>query len=387
MRPYFTLILSLFLVVSACSDDDNNNNIVVSNNKTDMGQADVSKSDTPNDMTDMALTTDADMGASDMEDTSEDVKTDVPSMCKTDDCAAGEDCVDNACKIVNSCEAVKNLGELVAGTPVNEKGSFLESGSDNISGSCGMGVERIFSFSLTKRSRVDFEAKWLGQFDGAVSFRSTCVDDGSEISCSDMEVGFRILEPGTYFIILEVRLGNPDKFELDLSATELACVPGEGVCAGDELSYCTVNQPTLYACADTCSLGACDGDQCDAPVVIPAKGGAFSGATFDYENSYNFQNSPTCPLNTDGYDVVYSLGTLAAGNFVNVKSSPFESVFIMKGMNSCGDTSGCVAMFDGNSDIDYVIPPMEGDEYFVIIDTKIGVQSNAFNHEVNIPNR
>ena len=132
MRPYFTLILSLFLVVSACSDDDNNNNIVVSNNKTDMGQADVSKSDTPIDMTDMGLTTDADMGASDMEDTSEDVKTDVPSMCKTDDCAAGEDCVDNGCKIVNSCEAVKDLGELVAGTPVNEKGSFLESGSDNI---------------------------------------------------------------------------------------------------------------------------------------------------------------------------------------------------------------------------------------------------------------
>ncbi len=393
MRPYLAIILSLFVMASACSDDNNDNNTGVFKRDTGM-KDDTSKTDMTIDPTDMGGMDTSDVGedVTNKEDVGTDMKMDmeiedVPPTCKTADCAAGEDCVNNACKIVDSCAAVKDLGALVVGTPIEEVGSFLDSGSDNIQGSCGMGVERVFSFTITAESRVDFEATWTGQFDGVVSFRSTCNDDGSEITCRDQESGFRVFQPGTYFVVLEVRVGNPDEFKLVLEAQELACTPGEGVCIGDELSYCTVNQPTLYACADTCTGISCDGDQCAAPVVIPAQGGAFSGDAFDYEDSYNFLNNANCPLDTDGYDVVYSLGSLVPGNFVNVKSSPFNAVFIMKGMNACGDTTGCVAMFDGVSDVDYVIPPLEGDDYHVIIDSKSAVQPATFNHEVAIPNR
>ena len=374
--------------MSACSDDpDDTNNVVVSNgqnNTKDTGG-----------MSD-GMTTTPDMGSDDMSDGGqvdtggmEDMEPDVPTVCVKENCPAGNDCVNNACKIVDSCAGAKDLGELKPGTPINEIGSFIDSGSDDISGSCGNGLERVFSFTLSAGAVVDFEAKWTGQFDGVVSLRTDCEDDASEVACDDVESGFRVLQPGTYFLVLEVKFGNPNQFELDLAATELNCEPGVGICENNDLSYCTVNQPVTYACADTCTNGACDGDQCDAPVVIPGQGGAFSGAAFDYENSYNFQNNPNvnCQLNTNGYDVVYSLGTLDPGNIVNVKSSPFDSVFIMKGAGSCGEMGECVRLFDGNSDVDYVIPPMQGDEYFVIIDTDLGIQPNMFNHEINIPNR
>ena len=396
MRTSIVFLFLILLSFAGCSDDNNGNNNggVFPNNKTDGGD----KTDTGKDMADGGGKTDTiddDMGKNDMNDmgSPEDMNDGGPDMdmatCKVEDCGAGEDCVEGACKIVSSCEGVQDLGELVGGMKVTESGSFLSSGSDNIESSCAVAdaLERVYAFTLTSASRVDFKATWLGQFDGVVSIRSTCNDDGSEIFCSDMEVGFRNLSAGTYYLVLEMRVGAPDKFEIELEATPSACQSGDATCSGDKLSFCSGGQPVLYDCADTCSNMACDGDQCAAPVDVPGMGGAFTGQPFDYENNYDFENTPNCSIKTDGYDVVYALGNLTPGTVINVKSSPFNAVFVMKGANSCGDTSGCVAMYDGISDIDYVVPMTEGDEYFVIVDSKLGVQPNPFNHEVRIPNR
>lgn len=396
MRKTLFFILFIFLFFSACSNDDKNNinNPIVKppNNKKDTGK-DVKE--IPNDLGDMSDDMKKpDLQDADMGDVSGDMRApdmNMPDMvepkCTMAGCNAGEDCVNEVCKIVDSCAAAKDLGNLVKGmAPLMATGSFLEEGADTLSATCGSaGLERVFSFTLAEDTRVAYKASWTGQFDGVIAFRTTCADDATEGKCEDGESGEIDLAAGTHYVLLEVKFGNPGDFSLELSVKESGCTGGTRMCSGTELQVCNGTEFLSYQCGGECNNNNCDGNTCTAPIIISNQGGSFSGATTILDNSFDFASSANCTLPTTGVDVVYALGNLNAGKIIRVKTDAFSPIFILKGVNSCNDVSACVQLFQTSDEVDYVIPVGGDDEYYVVVDTQ-GLQPNPYSHSILISN-
>lgn len=377
---WITLIIGLI----GCSDDerqpppidipDSDNNL---NNPPDMDAGN-------NNLPDMADMPDMEMDVTEP-DMPDDMEPDLVDPCTA--CTDLEICIEGECVERNSCSASTHLGTLSLTNPITKSGSLLLEGVDSISTSCGGAsatVERVFSFTLTEASVVAFDVNWTGQFDGAVDFRTDCVDGATSQLCSDLERGELTLGAGTHFVVMEVRLGSPGLYELSLSATTAECSPGERSCVGESLSICSpssVNE--LYACADTCSNNACSGDSCAAPIVINGTGGTFSGDGFAYDSNFTFVGNASCGnVAMPGYELVFSLPGLQQGQIVTVNAATGDSnsngIFIM---STCEATPTCLAYYLSNEDIDWAVPA--AGDYTVVIDKLIN-SSSEFNYAVTV---
>ncbi len=376
------LALSATLVMfSACADDgpSNTNNIFI----PDMGE-DVSvdvKVDT--DVPDVRPDVDVEV---DMEVDMVDMGPDVDLTCPAVPCDAGEVCVDGACLTDTSCGLAVDLGVLSNGIAVNDSGTLVADGRDSLTTSCSGATssrERVLKFTLAQRALVDFGADWTGQFDGVVSLRTACDDATSEILCQDNEFGSRLLEAGDYFVILEMKFGNPGTYDFTVTAEASSCTLGESVCMQDVLLTCpNGTEPEPISCPDSCTSGACDGGSCATAITVTAPGGTYTADPGAFSNTLNFGANASCGnIPTPGFEAVFYLPGLVAGDIVNVDALSSDNntnaIFVT---TACGATETCVTYF-AVEDPDWVVTT-DGD-YYIVVDKFLNSRA-PFTYTINI---
>ncbi|MEZ4458442.1 MAG: hypothetical protein R3E66_01690 [bacterium] len=328
---------------------------------------------------DIDAATDAGMD-SDME-----VDMDVPT-CPEVPCLGEDVCVDNVCVPNTSCGTAKNLGTISPGDTVTDSGSFITQGLDQLTTSCAGAMatrERVIAFDVAERSLLSFEVDWTGQFDGVVSFRTTCADDSSETLCQDQESGARVFEPGTYYMVLEMKFGNAGTYALTINSQTAGCTIGESMCVDTTLEICPTGvEKESIMCPDACTNSACVGGSCSNAITVTAPGGTYTGGAGAFIGTLNFENNAGCGnRQSPGYEAVFYLPGLTAGQVVNVDTltgdTNSNAIFIT---SACGDTSACVANY-ASEDIDWVVPA-NGD-YYVIVDKVLNSRSE-FSYTLNI---
>lgn len=378
-RALYTALVCLVVTTVACGDNNGNGDPIPTNNDDqDMGGPGEDAG------ADMAvpgedLGTDAADGGEDAGSADSDMGV-APDMdedpCALVDCDPGEMCDEGVCKIADACTAAIDLGTLAFGPPTSFEGSLILDGFDTVAATCGEPdmPERVVTFTLSADALIEYDVTWLGQFDGVVELRSDCPDAASVEACSDIESGQAVLEAGTYFLVLEQRFGNAGSFEGTITATEAACQPGVDACVGDDLQRCPMpDMPTTLECAGGCANATCIGDSCADPIVVTASG-TFAGDGRAYTSAFNFESNAECrtadaaPIPTPGYDLVFSLPGLEAGNIVSIDAmtndANINAIFIT---SQCGDTAACEATYKVEA-ADWVVTA-DGD-YFVIVDKR-----------------
>jgi hypothetical protein len=378
---HLALIAALALF-SACGDDapSSDNNIFI----PDMGQEEDVTVDAKNDVDVPDLSPDAEPDMVDID--MADMGPDVDLTCPTVPCGTNEVCLDGACVADTSCGLAADLGVLTSGVAVNDSGSFLTDGRDNLSASCSGATsssERVVKFTLSERSLVDFAADWTGQFDGTVSIRTTCEDVNSEVLCDDNETGARLLDAGDYFVVLEMKFGNPGTYDLTIQSETSGCTLGQATCMQDTLLTCpngTVPEP--IACPDSCTSGACDGDSCASAITVTGAGGTYTADAGALSSTLNFGSNVSCgSVATPGFEVVFYLPGLTAGQIVNVNGltgdNNVNAIFIT---SACGATETCVANYVSEN-VEWVV--QTGGDYYVVVDKLLNSRS-PFTYTINI---
>ncbi len=161
----------------------------------------------------------------------------------------------------NAGESCADPVELLAG-----EGSVTGStanAQDNGEGSCSSdrndGPDRVYRFTLTAQTRVNF---LMTGYDTLLHLRSDCADSRSELVCNDDAVErsaqiIEVLDPGTYFLFAD-SYSDGGAYELHYSFRENPC--GPETCPGDPVCEPSVNWED-YACV--CPDGTIAyGEQC-----------------------------------------------------------------------------------------------------------------------------
>lgn len=397
------VVIAAALLFSGCGDDGNSQNFPpVANNQNNSNNVNnsnnsnnVNNSYNSNNVVDMGMDMESGDMAGDMAGDAQMMPDADPDMaaevCPDTPCETGEICVDGDCLDANACESAFDLGTLPLGTEVTRSGSFVTEGTDQLQLSCSGAMatrERVHQFTLTQDAFVDIDVNWMGQFDGALEVRSDCIDVASAETCSDNElVEDLLLTAGTYYLVLEVRFGNPGDFEFGIRADLANCTPGERTCNGNALEICTAGQNIeSYNCAQGCTAGVCNGDSCSSPITVGA-GMTYAGQGGGYTSELNYSTS-MCSMSmmmgtsTPGYDLVFSLPGLAAEDRIKVDAATNDAnvnaIFIL---DSCSDVGSCLATFTSIEDIDYVVQA-PGD-YWVVVDKTLQ-SSSDFNYQVTV---
>ncbi len=409
----FSAIFAL-VSLSACGEEPNKKpNVIINNNpgdtgKNDVGYDDNSPTDTgKKDVEELTDTDDSDTEIDDQDtrvdpDTRPEDDTNVPpdSTCN-DSCLASEICVVGECvkdTADRKCRDATNLGQLKLGVKKTAEGT-LRRVSDVISTTCGpgdnkptVGAEAVFKFTVEQDSRIDFDAKWLGQFDGVIAFHTdSCKIPGSSMDpCFDHEKqSFHALAGHDYFMVVELTVGRGHDFTVDLTAQPVDCIPGANgnSCTDGVFSRCEGAGVTeTYACASTCTGSGteCRGNSCAEPIVVTAST-TFTGHSASYDHRYDFQNIPGCevngtPIPTPGQEIVFSLPDLQAGDVVTINSNRVPT-FIS---STCGSPSElrCVATaYDSEDPLVWTVPETKG--YFIFIDQEVG-NEETFQYSIDI---
>lgn len=300
-------------------------------------------------------------------------------LCAGVNCDVGQSCVEGMCVDRDICGSALDAGTLEPGQTTDIEGSFLLNGSDQSTASCGEAdqLEQLVRFELTESLEVSWSANWGEQFDGLVALRQTCDDPASETLCSDLESGSAVLEAGEYFLYLEVRLGNPTDFELELSAEPApTCTAGTATCDGNERVVCTDGTNlSRETCPTACQGGVCVGDSCADPIAVSASGGTYSGTGQALTSTLDFAANASCAqiagmmTQTPGYDAVFLLTGLQAGTVVSIDAATNDGnqnyIFIQQ---TCGANEMCVDSYQTSQTPDFVVQT-PGD-YYVIIEKR-----------------
>lgn len=299
--------------------------------------------------------------------------------CATVDCPVGERCEEGSCIARDICDEALDAGMLTFDAPVTVDGSFLTSGSNVSTAACGEAdqLEHLVRFELTEPAEVAWSVDWGGQFDGLVALRTACDDPESETECSDLERGSALLEAGVYHLYLEVRLGNPGDFSVELEASAPGtCQAGTATCNADERVICVDGTTTsVQTCPDTCTDGACAGDSCATPITVTGSGGTWSGTGSALTSALEFAANLTCAesagmsTSTPGYDLVFYLPALQAGTVISVDAATGDGnvndIFIQR---TCGATEMCSDAYQTTETPDFVVT--NPGDYYVIIEKR-----------------
>lgn len=386
LKTKFLALIAWVFVVAACGDDESSNQdhiFVPPDTGIDMPDDMGTDIDTGIDMPDdMTPDSDADI-ATDMDMPPDMTGTTCPEV----PCTGTDVCVNGTCVENSSCGTAHDLGQISVGDTVTDSGSFLDEGKDDLSTSCGdvsATRERVVKFEVMERSLLTFDVNWTGQFDGVVSFRTTCEDDETETSCQDEESGAHIFEPGTYFMVLEMKFGNAGTYDVSIYSQAAGCVQGESMCMGSSLATCPTGTTLETAtCPAACANNQCTGGTCNDAITVTAPGGTFTGEAGAFGIGHlNFAGNASCGNSqSPGYEVVFYLPGLTSGQVVNVDALTNDAnsnVILIT--STCGDTEMCVANY-AVENIDWVVPS-DGD-YYVIVDKVLNSRSD-FSYAVNI---
>jgi hypothetical protein len=237
---------------------------------------------------------------------------------------------------------------------------------------------------------VSWTVDWGAQFDGLVALQTECDDVTTELQCSDFEISSAVLDPGVYYLVLEVRLGNPGDFSVELTAgASPTCQAGSATCNGDDREVCTDGfNVSNETCPLTCSAGVCAGDSCSAAITITAPGGTYSGTGRAMTSALNFDGNTDCAqlagmaTNTPGYEVVFFLPNLLPGTLVSIDARTNDGnvndIFVQQ---TCGATNQCAASYQNGEQPDFVV--QTAGDYFVIIE-KRQVSNAPFEYSISI---
>ncbi len=419
---FIMIISAIFLMVglSACGEEPNNSRPVFNNtqggdtDKKDVGNDDVDTNDggkndiddlldVPKDDIDTNTNTDTE---TEDQDTLPDDDTTVPPDSKCDsNCHSSKVCVDGKCVLdtaARKCGDATDLGKLKIGVKKTAEGTLFRT-SNVISTSCGpdddilpIGAEAVFKFTVEQDSRIDFKAKWLGQFDGLIAFHTdSCEIPGSTMdSCFDHEQqSFYALAGHDYFMIVELNHGRSDDFTVELTAKTIECIPGpnSNTCVDGSFNRCEgVGVIAEYNCAAGCT-GAntqCLGNSCDEPIIVTAST-TFTGKNQAYNDQYDFQYINGCEVDgheipTPGPEIIFMLPNLTQGQVVIVDAQTNDlnsnAIFIT---SNCGLPSkiNCLATAYDDEILTWTAPA-DGD-YFVFIEKETGSGDN-FHYSIDI---
>lgn len=394
MGKYLWVLVSLCLI-AACGPDNNGTDNIKFEPDTGIEEDMHDSPDTsmgPDMGSDAGGDSGVDMTGADMGngDAGTDMGTNNQTLCGEVACGSNEECRNEICFVVDSCAQPDDLGELSPDTPLMAEGN-LATGADTIAGTCGNAgqKERVYRFDTTEQLQVSWDATWMGQFDGLVELRTACDDAGTVLSCSDVEAGSLTLDPGTYFLVLETRIGNAGDFSLELTAEAASCTPGTNECMGTQLQVCNdPTAPALFQCADSCANMLCGGDTCGNAIEVDAAGGgAFSGNGRGYSDDLNFDGNTGCmgpggtTIDTPGYEVVFYLPGLQQNDIVSIDTETndanINAIFILP---ACSDGDACTATFTDEQP-DWVVDA--AGDYYVIID-KLTASSTEFQYSVTV---
>ena len=92
-------------------------------------------------------------------------------------------------------------------------------------------------------------------------------------------------------------------------------------------------------CAEACESARCNGDACDNPIVVSGSG-TYTGDGDGYGKELDFAGNASCDnRESEGYEVVFLLPNLQAGNVVSIDAATndtnLNAIFISQ---ACGDT-------------------------------------------------
>lgn len=419
------LLLSIFVLFgqSACGDGSDNTKrtpVPVNNVQGDTGYSDVGD-DTPDtspglgdtdledtDLRDTQPDTAEEKDLSDeQEDVTPDPDTDPSDPTCNDMCIAGEICVAGTCiddTAARKCGDAQNLGQLKHGATTTASGT-LRRASDVIATACGpdqtasnVGAEAVFKFTVEQDSRIDFKARWLGEFDGVIAFHTdSCEIPGSSMdACFDHEEqSLHALAGHDYYMIVELSVGRGHDFTVELTAQPVDCIPGSdaaNTCSDGTFYRCEgAGESVAYDCAANCNGAGteCLGNSCAEPIVVTAST-TFSGNVQSYDSKYDFQFIAGCEVEdtavpTAGQEVIFMLPNLTAGQTVTVDAQTNDlnsnAIFITSNCGTPTELTCVAATYGGEERLIWTVPA-DG-RYFVFIDKDTGA-GNAFEYSIDI---
>ncbi|MFW5967435.1 MAG: hypothetical protein ACOCV2_07955 [Persicimonas sp.] len=310
-------------------------------------------------------------------------------------CAEGEICYEGECTEETrelKCEMAEDLGELSPGESINIDSTTVGA-SDVLDTECGTeeeDVERVFRFTATDDSRVEFSEDYGEQFDARLEFRPQCDDPDVGRSCFDS--GSSVFVPGgeQVWLVVEQTVGRTQEFGIELEAFEENCPLGDETCEEGEREICIGgNESATYECAQGCGEEdpACAGDVCDDPIEVTSDT-TLSGDLEAYENSFDFEDENFCQtaegdaIATPGKDIVARLPGLQDGDEVvldaETNDTNSNAIFVLQ---DCSSPYQCVVVSAVEERVEWTVD--EGGDYLVVFD-KFTRNNGPFEYSIEI---
>lgn len=318
-----------------------------------------------------------------------------PGPCDGVVCVTGEACVDGDCVAVGdigfSCEAPRNLGTLVAGTPLQIDGNsdgqpvLLKTGCSAKDHSS----QSVFKFRVEENTEV--HVKFLETtLPVVMELREDgCVDGSNALFCDAQPRSFEAKAGKDYYLVIEARHDySTGNFKVELSAAAQACSPAGGwTCEGTQRVQCYAGtEKRAFECGSGCISGVCTGDTCENAIVVDGSV-RIQGISRAFENNFDFKDSPSCSTDrltgpvTSGQDVVFSLSGLKVGQLVKIDTTTESGRGVIGITKSCGISAGCIAADDQSGKLNWTVD-VAGD-YFVVIDR--GISGNVpFDYRIEV---
>ena len=259
---------------------------------------------------------------------------------------------------------------------VTYQGNTDDGGADHVS-TCGGGSDGandvVHSFTINKPSIVTIDVQPDG-WDAIAYLRRNCNSVGSEIACADdPEVINALLDPGTYFVIVDAWAQGGGDYEIFWEIQDPICIPGDRGCVGNLAAICADDgsgfEP-LGQCEGVCNeeTGTCDVPDatCESPTALE-DGVTFSGSTVGVSDDYDTGCSD--PEAVSG-DRVFSF-TLEERGGLRVDFDSPEGLLSWSLRTSCrGPDSEFACNFAVGGEGLFIL---DAGQYFVIVDG-IGVE-------------
>ena len=353
----------------------------------------------------------SDVGVTDTADIGSEVSGDVYAgdlgdgggECGGKSCGMDEVCQNQQCVKLGKvkCMSANDQGSLSPGGSLKIEGSFEGMVSDGLETSCAgtsQVPERVYSFSVTDDSLLNFTSNFPGNFDAKIEFRlGDCFGpDSGNVACRDRDR--RVWVPGgeTVYMIVENDVGDGGDFSVDLTAEAAACNPNTYSCdSQQDLQYCQwKNQtatPITFGCPDTCSQAECSGTTCGNAITVN-KSKTYSGDLEAFQAKKNFehakancnvgQNNNSVP-STAGPEVIFKV-PMQAGETLDVDTTGDERdnvIFITETCPKKVSMASCLASTDDEKLTGWSAP--SSGTYYVIVD-KWSIAKGNFNYELRI---
>lgn len=262
---------------------------------------------------------------------------------------------------VSACAAATPLVSGESVSSASTSGSSFQLGSSCTSPT-NPAAEDVYSFTLTEPNYVSLDI--VPQDGASLSFavRQQCEVALDELACQSpagsASMSFKkVLEPGTYFVVVQGALGFPGgAYSLTYTASETTCSDADNQCVGANLDFTYYCNPQgtgflTAQCPNGCdpTTGNCNRRATDTcSTAVDASAGytgtiAWSVLTNDYDPGQGGCVPDATGTQTNGPDAAYRVDVPANSRVrasLTRATGDFVSLYIL---TDCGDATSCVA--------------------------------------------